>query len=232
LSNKELSTIPLSKGLEAIILDFDGTILESNHIKAEAFRNLFKDYPEHGDAIVALHRARGGMSRFEKFRIIHRDIIQKPLDDIEMERLNQGFGRLVEEEIIACPFVPGAREFLEACSARYHLFIASGTPQDELQGLVKRRCMNPLFKGVYGAPRDKGQILKDILAENGWAPCQALFIGDAIDDYSGSVEARVPFIGRTGPDGANPFSQVKVKLLISDLAELHRQWTSLTGTSA
>src|SRR5690606_22889470 len=39
----------------AVIFDFDGVILESVKVKTDAFKELFSDYPEHLEAIVAYH---------------------------------------------------------------------------------------------------------------------------------------------------------------------------------
>ena len=214
---------------KGIILDFDGVILESNHIKAETFRRLFNQYPEHGDRIVKLHMDHGGMSRFEKFRIIYQDILQRSVDDAEVHRLSMEFGRLADEQLMACPFAPGALEFLKAYSTHYDLFIASGTPEDELQDLVSRRDLSRFFKGVYGSPRHKGEILRDILSENRWLPHQVLFVGDAIDDYNGAKEASVPFIGRVAPGAKNSFEEKEVEAIVSDLGDLNRRWQTLVS---
>ena len=57
--------------LSAVIFDFDGVIVESLDVKADAFRSLFADHPEHVDQIVRLHRENLGVSRYEKFRTIY-----------------------------------------------------------------------------------------------------------------------------------------------------------------
>ena len=210
--------------VKGIVLDFDGVILESNRIKAESFRRLFSQYPHHGDKIVQLHADHGGMPRFEKLRIICRDIIQQPVDDAGIARLSKKLGEIADEQLMTCPFTPGALQFLKTYSTRYALFIASGTPEDEMQDLTKRRGLDGFFKGVYGSPRNKGAILRDILAQNGWLPQQLVFIGDAIDDYKGAEEAHVPFIARIAPERGNPLDAKKVKLIVSDLRELDRHW--------
>ena len=92
---------------KAIVFDFDGVILESTEIKTKAFATLFEDDPEHVDSVVAFHNAQLGMSRFEKFRLIYRDILHRPLGEDEFQRLGERFSSLVFEEIIRCPFVPG-----------------------------------------------------------------------------------------------------------------------------
>ena len=67
------------KPIDAIFFDFDGVILESVDIKGWAFGKLFESYPEHVDEIVAFHFANGGMSRFDKFRYIYKNILNKKM---------------------------------------------------------------------------------------------------------------------------------------------------------
>ena len=207
--------------LKAVILDFDGVILESNLLKGEAFGQLFSKYPSQVSNIVELHKSHGGMSRYDKFRIIYRDFLQKDLAEDEMNRLDKEFRELVQDGIRVCAFVPGAFEFLNKYHQRFDLFIASGTPEEELREVICRRNMSQLFSGIYGAPDRKGKILEQIMHLNGWQPDQMLFVGDAIDDYSASQEMRVPFIGRVPRGEKNPFPGVGVAKIIYDLHELN-----------
>lgn len=215
---------PTYSSVKAIVLDFDGVILESNRIKAETFPRLFHQYPQHAEAMVKLHQDHGGMPRHEKLRIICEDILGRTVDDDEIQRLSRELGRLVDDAILACPFTPGALEFLQAYSARCPLFIATGTPEDEMQPLVKRRGIASYFAGVYGSPRNKAAILRDLMDENGWRPEDIVFVGDSIDDYHGAKAVGVPFIGRVGPDKPHQFVNTDVTLLVDSLAELHRIW--------
>lgn len=210
--------------VKAIVLDFDGVILESNRIKAETFPRLFHQYPQHAEAMVKLHQDHGGLPRHEKLRIICEDILDQTVDDDEIQRLSTELGRLVDDAIMACPFTPGALEFLRTYSARCPLFIATGTPEDEMQPLVERREIAKYFAGVYGSPRNKATILRDLLDENGWRPEDIVFVGDSIDDYHGAKVTGVPFIGRVGPDKPNQFDDADVSLLVDSLAELHLIW--------
>jgi len=210
--------------VKAIVLDFDGVILESNQIKGETFPRLFHQHPQHAEAMIKLHQDHGGMPRQEKLRIICEDILGQTVDEDEIQRLSRELGRLVDDAIMACPFTPGALEFLQAYSTRCPLFIATGTPEDEMQPLVERRGLGPYFAGVYGSPRNKAAILRDLMDKNGWRPEDIVFVGDSIDDYHGAQATGVPFIGRVGPDKPNPFVAAGVGLLVHSLAELHRIW--------
>ena len=63
--------------MKAIIFDFDGVIAESVDVKTEAFKELFKAYPDKVKAIADFHIDNGGMSRFDKFRHIYKNILKK-----------------------------------------------------------------------------------------------------------------------------------------------------------
>ena len=217
--------------LKTIIFDFDGVILESVHIKTKAFQKLFEAYPQHLDQITRLHLEHGGMSRFEKFKIIYRDYLNLPLDDGELARLGEAFSKLVYQEILRCPFVPGAYRFLEKYSKRYPLFIASGTPESELIDIVRQRQLQKFFAGVYGSPRTKCEILQQILTENGLQYIvpqhmsnEVIFIGDAMTDYVAARAVSVPFVGRVPQGQANPFPDEGVVALVQDLQQLDAQW--------
>ena len=216
--------------LKVIVFDFDGVILESVDIKTRAFRELFKQYPEHLDTIVKLHLSNAGVSRFEKFKIIYRDYLGQPIDEGELKQLGQSFSQLIYDEILSCPFVPGAYQFLEKYSTKYDLFVVSGTPEGEIRNIVKQRKLARFFRKVYGSPKTKGGILRRIMAENDFQSGRVVFIGDAMSDYLGAREASVLFIGRVSKGESSPFPDDGVLAIVDDLHQLDRQWPSLVAS--
>lgn len=213
--------------LKAIILDFDGVILESVDIKTRAFRELFKDYPEHGDSIARLHLDNAGMSRFDKFKIICRDYLGQPANEDDLKHLGEEFSRIIYREVLHCPFVYGAYQFLKKHSAQYAMFIASAVPEDEIRDIVKQRELERFFEGVYGSPRRKRDILRGILLENNFDPTQVVFIGDAMSDYHDAREVYVPFIGRVPRRGSSLFPEEGLLIAIENLYELDQQWSAV-----
>jgi phosphoglycolate phosphatase-like HAD superfamily hydrolase len=212
--------------LKAIMLDFDGVVLESVDIKTRALRSLFKDYPSKIDEIVRIHREMAGISRFEKFKIIYRDILHKPLTVSEIERLDQEFSVLVAREIFTCPFVTGALEFLEEQSRRLPIFVVSGTPEGELRDIVVQRDLDRYCHGVYGSPRTKDVLLRQVIAENHWQPSEVVFVGDSLTDYEAASRVDVHFIARVADGQASPFPD-SVRWVVPDLQNLADRWTSV-----
>jgi phosphoglycolate phosphatase-like HAD superfamily hydrolase len=206
----------------AAVFDFDGVVLESADIKTTAFRRLF----DNNEQAVAHHLAHAGISRYEKFRHITTEILGQSYDENDERRLGERFSELVLDEVLSCPFVPGARELLERRAGELPLFVASGTPEPELRHIVSSRGLAPVFAGVYGTPPTKGEILGRILRERNLESDQVVMVGDASTDLIGAREADVRFVGRVRPGGPDPFVNESVPV-VSDLTELDRRWAEL-----
>ena len=207
--------------IKIIILDFDGVLVESVHVKTSAFKQLFQEYPAAISEITAYHENNGGISRFEKISYIYREILKQDLSAAMHENLCQRFSALVLQGVVAAPSVPGAEKFLYFCQERVPLMILSGTPEDELQTIVSARGWNKFFEGVYGSPTTKVEYLTTICTKQGIQPQEALYVGDARTDYEAAQKAGVQFIGRINLDVPEQFSDCNDQiLLISDLFDL------------
>jgi phosphoglycolate phosphatase-like HAD superfamily hydrolase len=180
-----------------VIFDFDGVLVESTDIKTKAFARLFEGEKEEVRAkVLDFHLRNGGVSRFEKFKHIYKNILYKELDAPEMNSLGSRFSEFVVEEVVKAPYVEGAKEFLEEYYRKYDMFVASGTPSEEIRDIVKRRGMERFFKAVYGSPATKTELAKKILSITGVPAKNTVFVGDALSDYEASLNTAINFVVR------------------------------------
>jgi phosphoglycolate phosphatase-like HAD superfamily hydrolase len=186
--------------IKAIIFDLDGVIIESASIKTRAFELLFADYPDKLAEIVDYHQLNAGISRYTKFRYIYKNMLEQALSPQQETELGERFSEIVLEQILQAPLVPGAVDFLRQNQDRYHLFIASGTPDEELHKITDHRQLSPYFRGIYGTPRLKEEIIKDILDRYALGRKEAVFVGDAESDRMAAGKTGLPFIARINPD--------------------------------
>lgn len=192
-------------GLRAIAFDFDGVLVESAEVKTKAFRQLFSsESPEAVEQIVEYHLKNAGISRFVKFETIYRDILKRPLSRSEFSQLGEKFAEAVLGEVVACPWVDGAREFFQKYRERYSFFIVSGTPETELQEIVRQRRISELFVEVLGSPKSKEILLKEILLKYELCPEEMLFVGDSETDWRAAQQVGVRFILRNAPGTPRP----------------------------
>lgn len=183
--------------IKTIIFDFDGVIVESMDIKTAAFIELFKNEAKPiVEKIVNYHITNMGVSRYDKFRYIYKNIIEHPLYKNEFNKLCGKFSELVKERVINAPFVKGAEEFLEQNAKNYRYFLVSATPEDELKKIVRKKRLNHFFKKIYGAPFKKRDAVKDVLKKEKISPPDVLYVGDAKSDYLAARANSVKFIAR------------------------------------
>jgi HAD superfamily hydrolase (TIGR01549 family) len=207
--------------LQAIILDFDGVILESVTIKTEAFRSLFSFSPAHVDEIVQFHIDNGGLSRFDKFRHIYTIILKEDLPQEKFEALSGRFSELVEEAVAKTPFVEGVPEFLEYASERFLLYIVSATPEDELKRIVHQRGIDRFFQGICGSPAKKKNHILRIVRENCLNLRDVIFVGDAANDWEAARQCGIRFVGRNKPGDPDRFDNLPdIEMKITDLRDL------------
>jgi len=206
--------------IKAIIFDFDGVLVESMDIKARAFAYLFRDYSEKVNDIVKFHMLHGGMPRFEKFERIYHDFLGQPLPPEKKAELGREFSKFVYQEVIKCPFVKGAKEFLDKYAGKYQYFIVSGTPDEEIKSIVRERSLDKYFTDVLGSPLKKAQHNANIMKKYMFKPDEIIFVGDSIDDWDGVKDLGIKFIGRVLEN--DPFKGLKVKAIVRDLSDLDK----------
>jgi len=211
----------LKQRLKAVIFDFDGVILESVPVKTEAFRQLFSFVPEHLEQIIEYHLDNGGISRFVKIRYIFEHILKQDLTEERFDDLVQEYSRLVLGGVLRAPFVPGAPACLERLYSQIPLFIASGTPDQELHFILASRNLETYFTAVYGASMQKTEALRDIGRRYSILSSEMLFVGDAPSDRDAAVAAGVRFVGRIRPDDRDRLTGTRgVEFIIRNLRDL------------
>jgi len=185
--------------IKAIVFDCDGVILESTDIKTEAFRALFaKEHPDRVEEIITYHVRNMGISRYVKFRHICTRILGQPYTARHEARLARRFCRFVFERVLACPIVRGAREFLRREAGRRMLYVASGTPQSELDKILRKRGLWGYFVRAYGSPAKKPDVIRRVLREGPFRRSEVVFIGDAQSDRRAAQSTGVAFVRRVG----------------------------------
>ena len=156
------------------------------------------------------------MSRYQKFRYFQQHLLGKPpLTPDEEGELDRQFSERVVEAVITSQAVPGANELIRQEAMCIPLFIASGTPETELNTIITRRGLARYFTGVRGSPAPKQALIADILSTHAFTPERVLMIGDALIDYQSAQLNGVAFLGRVRTGDDNPFP-----LQVETLADL------------
>lgn len=211
----------------AVVLDFDGVVLESADVKTRAFVELYAGYgDEISSKVRAYHLENLGISRFKKFDWIARNLLGQELTEAARLELGERFSALALQGVLGAPFVSGADRTLPRLAATLPMFVASGTPDEELKMIVTQRQITAWFREVHGTPRDKPSILRDLLARYELVAHEVLFVGDGVSDFNAAREVGTEFLARDTPDLHAAWLEHGVRRVndLSTLDELVMSW--------
>lgn len=203
--------------IKALILDFDGVILESNEVKMLAYDDLFEKYPDYKDAMRDFHVKNYSQTRVVKFKYYVYELMGRIGDDKAFYQMLRQFSDLVVKRMETCPYVLGAREFLEEFSSILPLYVSSLTPLEELNEIIRIHDIDSYFTGVFGnPPYNKSDAIRVVLAHENLLPSEVIFVGDSASDYHSAVEFGLEFIGR---NSGRSFDGIEIELR-QDLYEI------------
>lgn len=197
----------MKNNLDAVFLDFDGVVVESAHIKTDAFYELYLPLGlEEATYAKAYHLDHQGVSRYKKFKHIHKHFFTTKLSEAESEKLSSQFSQIVCEKILQTPLVNGVMNFLQQMhDIKKPIFLLSATPHEELISICKKNKLINLFQEVYGAPYEKSDMGKQLIKQYRFDKAKIIFVGDSLSDFKAASKIDVKFIGRVPPGEKNPF---------------------------
>lgn len=218
--------------IRVIGFDWDGTLVNSMAVKAEAFgESLAQYYPTLASQKKTVSKAYlqfRGRPRFDQLQEIQNLLKVSPLSPNQTEAWSDLFTSLYIDS--KPPLFPDTLQVLSTLKDRgYRIFLGSSVPEKHLQQTLLRYSeLEDMFEYVLGSRREdnfrKGLPYLSFISEHLNIPISAMaFIGDATEDITTTHEAKALAIGTV--EGALPHSEAELKkvrpdLLIKSLSEL------------
>ncbi len=208
--------------VKVIVFDLDGTLIDSNQLKYDAFFEIFKGKRERNDAVREVLREHREKSRFHIVRMVIERLGTEPGSCTEdMDRLvssyAEAYNRIVEQGAANCPEKPGCSDTLKILHRHFRLFVNSSTPNDPLKRIIQARGLEGYFARVYGYPPGKLENLKMVSETSGAQPSEICFVGDGQSDLDAAKAIGCRFIGIRNQYGGLEGNDM---LLLDDLIDL------------
>ena len=172
--------------IKVIVFDFDGTLIDSNQLKYDAYYKLFPSDGFHKEIITEVLGEIFEESRYVILKEIVRKVNSLIVNEYELDNRVQElaikYNDIVVDGAKHCKEKPGAEEALESLSKKYKLYLNSVTPETSLKDIVTYRKWENFFCDIFGYPNDKASVLLRIIKKEGLNPVEVLVVGDGMSD--------------------------------------------------
>ena len=135
--------------LKVLVFDFDGTLVESNKLKYDAYFELFPRDEYHNEVICNVLSKSFEESRYSILEKILREV-DADVNELEesVNRFADRYNEIVVKGAKTCPECPGAGKLLRQLHPHYTLYLSSTTPEEALCKIIM--CYNNKYQGVIG----------------------------------------------------------------------------------
>lgn len=185
----------------AVFWDFDGVILQSNDVRTEGFRHLFRNEdPELVKQLIQYHEQNGGLSRYVKIRYFYEVLRKEQVSEEQVFQMADTFSVIMREKLVNPHLlIEDAISYIKANHDRVPMYVVSGSDEMELNYLCRQLQIDGYFRAIKGSPTPKIQLVNTLLQQEQLIPDQVLLIGDSVNDWEAARLNQIHFAGYNQP---------------------------------
>lgn len=188
---------------DVILFDFDGVLIDSAAINADAFVQIYSgETVDKREAVRVYHRENGDVGRRDKFIYYETMVFGRKPSAEAIDDLCEQFAGIVDRALLKVPMIPGVLDAISVLYGRAEMHIVSGMPHKELVNVVIARGLAPYFASMVGSPTTKLGAFTAILDSSHTLPGRCLVIGGSRTEYLAARRLGIPFLA-VGPGTGN-----------------------------
>lgn len=204
------------KEYKTIFWDFDGVIKDSNDVKDEGYARLFEPFgPDVVNKAVEHNIAHGGISRFEKIPMYLKEYAGVEVPEAELQKYFSRYSELTIDGVVKSDYKKPIINYIDANWQRQSFYIVTGSSQGDIDAITERLGIRQYFKGIFGSPEKKPDIIARVLGQASFSKAQCCMIGDADTDWHAAEENNIDFFWvetKTNTQFFAPIKEQKLRL--------------------
>jgi len=180
-----------------ILWDFDGVILDSNNVRANGFRYIFKNYEQDNvNKLIDFHYRNGGLSRYEKIDYFFNDILDKKITLSKKNNYLKRFTNYCKKKLCDKKLlIQDSLGFIENNYKNFKFHLVSASDEKELIYITSKLKITDYFISIHGSPVSKIKNVNKILIDNNYLRANCCLIGDSINDKQAALNNKISFFG-------------------------------------
>ena len=156
----------MKKKYNSLFWDFDGVLINSNTVRTEGFRYIFKEYKkELVDKLISYHTQNGGKSRYDKISFFYSHILKVSLSQETLDKKLSDYTNYVKPRLISKSLIYNKNLNLIKKHQLKNNFIVSASDEKELKQITKALEINKYFLEIMGSPNEKHQNILTIIKD-------------------------------------------------------------------
>lgn len=181
---------------DSLFWDFDGVLINSNSVRTEGFRYIFKEHKkELVDKLISYHIQNGGTSRYDKISFFYSHILKVSLSQETLNKKLSDYTNYVKPRLILKSLIYDKNLNLIKKHQSKNNFIVSASDEKELKQITRALEINKYFLEIMGSPNEKYQNILTIIKDYNLNTKKCVLIGDSINDFHASIKSGIDFIG-------------------------------------
>ncbi len=182
--------------IKAVGIDFDGTLIMSEDIKAREMANVFREkfHLTHGVEKAYADLLNNGFNREEKVRRLFQKLLKRLPTKRELQIVKRHFGQHYRRSLRTCPLFQCTTILTELRNQVSFLFLLSLEDRAEVYALANHCSLARYFDQILGGPNSKEEHLRRVMKQRKLKPSEVLYIGDSHSDVSASKKMGIKVV--------------------------------------
>jgi len=181
--------------IKCAIFDFDGTLVDSNNIKFNAFFQVTKNIPNSKKSLKQILQEPPG-DRHAIFKSLSDLLYSEYQISVNDKKLSDAYTSICEEKVSSAQSIKGSEDSLEKLKLMgVKLFVSSATPEETLVNIINNRGISHFFDGIFGAPNTKEVHIQHVMKLFNLSSSEVVYIGDSEADRLAARMLNCHFVG-------------------------------------
>lgn len=186
--------------IKAICWDLDGTLIDSNQVRTNGFKYIFKSFPENKvSRLIQYHKENGGLSRYHKINYFFKNILDIKIEENNKRDYAIEYSNYMKQYLFNSSLKFSYTDRLLSHFKNYPQVLITASDEVEAKQVCGAIRIDHFFSEIYGSPKTKEQNFQKLKLNMFKDFNELIYIGDTLNDFEVCKKLKIKFVGINNP---------------------------------